>query len=268
MLTQQGAQSLLQSQRNWLRFIGTVCPFKASSGIGDATDCLKKEYEQRLKQLAMVGQKIGPFVFNRVDLFAAQPSGDGEYGSRSGFAYRQVGFPQIDNSNAPVIRAWNEKSVKKLASDTDCDGDGDNDADYTVGYANEKVISIAWSDFTYCHGTPHGYGGTTVENLVLRPTPHSLEAAELFGQNETWVPALQAFFWKALQKQGWEPPSEGAKEEILGAAVDPSRWLLTAGGLEVRFNSYEGGCYACTPQPIVVSWADLKSILARNSVAP
>jgi uncharacterized protein len=269
MLSARGAESLQKSEQNWLRFASTVCPIDAGKPVPEWSSpkaCLQRQYQDRLKRLSVVGQKQGPFVFNRIDLFAAGASTEDNVAT-PGFWTQHVGYPQIDNIATPATGAWNKSAKRDLAKSDDCDGGhGDDDVDYVIGYANYRMISTRWSDYTYCHGTPHGFGGSKTENLVLEPSPHELQPADLFGPGKSWIPTLQSLFWDALSAQGWSPGNEGNKAEILGIVVTADRWLFTDKGITVAFNSYEGGCYACTPQPVTVSWENLKPLVSANFV--
>ena len=276
LLSAHGAELLQKSEQNWLRFVATVCPLDTGKLVpADPTTfpsgpfpkvCLQRQYENRLKQLSMVGQKQGPFVFNRIDLFTAGASTVDNVAT-PGFWTQHVAYPQIDNITTPATEAWNKSAKRELANGDDCEnGDGDDDVDYVVGYANDRIVSTRWSDYTYCHGAPHGFGGSKTENLVLEPSLHQFEPADLFGPGKDWVPKLQSLFWDAISAQGWRPGNEGNKTEILGIVVTADRWLFTDKGITVGFNSYEGGCYACTPQPVTVSWENLKPLLSANFV--
>ena len=275
LLSAHGAELLQKSEQNWLRFVATVCPIDAGSSpvptgafpTGPFPKvCLERQYQDRMKQLSLVGQKQGPIVFNRVDLFAAGTSLDDNVAT-PGFWTQHVGYPQIDNITTPATEAWNESARRDLTKGNDCEnGHGDDDVDYVVGYATGTMISTQWSDYTYCHGTPHGFGGSKTENLVLEPKLHKFEPADLFGPGKAWIPKLQSLFWNALSAQGWKPGDEGSKAEILGIVVTADRWLFTDKGISVAFDSYEGGCYACTPQPVTVSWEDLKPLVSAKFV--
>jgi len=277
LLSERGAELLQKSEQNWLRFVATICPIDTDSRPVPPLSfprgpfpkaCLQRQYEDRIKQLSMVGQKHGPFVFNRIDLFAAGNSTDDNVATPS-FWTQHVGYPQIDNITTPATEAWNKSAKRDLASGDDCEnGHGDDDVDYVVGYASDKMISTQWSDYTYCHGTPHGFGGSTTENLVLEPRLHKFDAVDLFGPGKDWVPKLQSRFWDALSAQGWKPGNEGNKAEILGILVAADKWLFTDQGITVSFNSYEGGCYACTPQPVTVTWESLRPLMTENFAPP
>jgi len=205
----------------------------------------------------MVGQKQGPFVFNRIDIFAVGTSSVDNVAT-PGFSTHHVGYPQIDNLDTPMTDAWNKQAVKKI-SDGDCGDDGDIDTDYEIGYANENLISTSWSNSQYCHGTPHGMWWGSVENLVLRPSVHKLKPNDVFGGDDRWIPKFQNLVWQALSQQEWSPPKgqeDIIKAQILSAVIKPAKWGFVADGLQIGFSAYEGGCYVCT-SPSISSNDDL-----------
>ena len=272
LLSPQGAKSLLESERSWLRFVRTVCSSDGpkSKPSRSRRSCLMAQYNERIEQLKEVALKIGPFVFNRVDLYAAQPAPD-EDGASTGFYVQHVAYPQVDNANSPDLAAWNRQNVRQLSKETECDSpSGDSDTDYEVGYANARFISVQWIESTYCHGTPHGFGGVKSGNIVLSPRLRPLTQQDLFGSGEAWIPTLKERFWTALAQAGWSPPDNqpDVKKQLEGDFVQPDRWLFTKDGLRVAFESYEGGCYACTPQPVTLPWSELKPVLSKGAIAP
>lgn len=272
LLSAQGAELLHRSEQSWLRFVDTVCPQRKDEKLESwqrPEFCLKREYDERLNQLSEVGKKLGPYVFNRIDLFSASAStAKDKDGHRSGFSYQHIGYPQIDNVKNQMVEAWNKAALKKLPIRGDCGGGADYDIEYSVAFANDHVISSILSDYTYCHGTAHGFGSSITYNLVLSPHPHELVPSELFAPDSNWQNKLALLFWEALQDQGWEPVNEGAKNGILSEATSPKNWLFTAEGLRVEFSSYAGGCYTCTPRPVTLPWADLKPLLGPHAIVP
>ncbi len=270
LLSPQGGHLLQESERSWLRFIGIVC---ASDGPETKAwlrrkFCLTLQYNQRIKQLEKAAEKLGPYVFNRIDLFWAQPSGD-ETGSATGFYIRHAAYPRIDNATSPELRAWNQANIRDLPKEGVC-GPGDYDVDYEVGYANARIVSVQWSDSTYCHGTPHGIWSVKSNNTVLSPRLRPLTPQDLFGSGETWTSTIRERFWTALTQAGWKPLDNqpNFKRQIEDDFVHPDRWLFTRDGLQVAFEAYEGGCYACTPRPVTVPWSELKPLLSKTAIAP
>jgi uncharacterized protein len=253
VLTSHGAELLQSSQRSWLHYIATVCPLDVSNdaiksdGRRDPKKCLADRYRDRLDQLATVGQRLGPFLFTRIDLFAAEPAPDAQTGATPGFYVQHVAYPQIDSPVSPEADIWNRQNLKVLTRSDDCGQGGDDDTDYVVGYANRHMISMAWHDYFYCHGTPHGMFGVRSQNTVLLPKSRALTTDDVFGANDRWTTRLQKLFWDALAKAGWTPVGDPTPSDIEDDFVQPGSWLFTKEGLNVSFSAYEGGCYACIP---------------------
>ncbi len=269
LLSPKGAKLFRNSERHWLHFVSIVCPdsqnFRKDS-LHNLKDCLSEEYRDRLKQLDMVGQKIGPFVFNRIDIYAAKPAPDKD-GSRSGFYYQHTAYPQIDNIENSMTKLWNKQMERSLRLD-DCGIYGDYDTYYKMGYASDKLISMTSAEETYCHGAPHGFGGSQTINTILIPSPHRLNSSDVFGSGQDWKAKLQKLFMEDLQKQGWKPRSACDKENALEIFLDPNRWLFTDKGIEVDFGPYEVCAYACTPRPVTVSWDSIRPLLVQNFMHP
>ena len=129
---------------------------------------------------------------------------------------------------------------------------------------------MEWQDFTYCHGTAHGFGSVEAENTILSSPIKPLTAADLFEQGSRWADRLKEHLWKTLTQSGWRAPENqpDAKQQLESNFAEPDRWLFTKEGLQIDFDAYDGGCYACTPQPITLPWAELKPLLSKSAIVP
>lgn len=68
-----------------------------------------------------------------------------------------------------------------------CDGpSGDYVFDYKIGGVTRSTISIVTSDWMYCHGTAHGYGGYKSVNYATAPTLRLLKEDALFRPETKW----------------------------------------------------------------------------------
>ena len=115
---------LRHSERHWAQFVGTICAgdTKPDAKFRKApTACLEVVYRDRLSVLEQVGKRIGPFVFNRIDLYAAEPDPDGESGRFPGFFVQQVATAQIDDPRSPEAVAWNARHAQTLQPAQVCD---------------------------------------------------------------------------------------------------------------------------------------------------
>ena len=276
-LSAHGAALLRRSELSWLHFVRVVCsPSRAPADNSDRPeDCLLKVYRERIGQLSKVGQKIGPFVFNRIDTYAVQRASDSS-GEMPGFYVAHVAYPQIDNSDSPQARAWNKLAERSLAMSNDGGDDGENAADdgedasidYEIGYASERLISVQWTNSDYEHGAAHGTWEVSAQNIVLAPNVRVLTTEDLFQKNGHWAGEIQNIFWRSLLANGWSTGDESVKDEIRNEVVRPHRWLFTRDGLQVSFGAYEGGCYACNPGTATAHWTELKPFLSSAAVAP
>ena len=269
-LSPHGAAMLQTSERSWLKYVNTVCPMTPTSHDPRATPvaCLTSRYQERLSELGQVAKTLGPFIFNRIDLFAAEPhvSSD-ETGSVPGFYFQHFSYPQIDNPHSANATKWNKiydkGDVKKSAG---CDsGMGDEETSYEVRYANSHFTSVARSDWTYCHGTPHGFFSVGSDNLIWDQNSRKLMPDDIFVAG--WEPVLKQLFWTALLAKGWKPSDDSARDNVEDNVVQPDQWSFTPAGLSVSFSAYAGGCYACNPGTTTVTWNALKSLLGPGSLA-
>ena len=268
-----GAARLKESQRSWLRFATAVCvPRKPVDGGDPPASCLETEFGRRLEQLAQAGVRVGPYVFNRIDFYSSA-STPGEGGQYSGFVTQHAGFPQIDSPANAATAAWNAAMRKddpgpvqgRGSPDEDVE---DDDTDYTIGCAGGRFVSMQFDDSEYQHGTAHGGYHHQVNNMMLAPAARKMTADDLFAAKAPWKAKLPALFWRAYtQDPDANKDLPSIKEAIEAAAVDPERWLLTTEGLQISFDAYEAGCYACNPGPITAPWASLKPMLATPEFA-
>jgi len=272
LLSQHGAELLQRSEKSWLRYITDICSSAAPEDTdisSTSAECLEREYKSRLEQLSEVGKKLGPFVFNRIDLFAVMPTSKDANEQGYKFSTQQLGFPQIDNSNSPITDLWNKRAQRTLPLTGDCGHDAEYVSDYYIQYASKNLISTTWYDYEYCYGAAHGLPGNTVENLVLRPALHELKASEIFGAGDDWIVKFQNLVLNELQKQANTLPEIPWDEErVLAFAVEPTRWAFTSEGIKISYGAYEVGCYICSPEPIILTWGKLKPLLAPNAIVP
>ena len=280
-LSPAGAAQLKDSQRSWLRFATRVCTARAAKRNGaETTECLAREYERRRDELAQAGVRVGPYVFNRLDYYAAVRTGpkDDGAGNYAGFMTEHVAFAQIDAPTTAATTAWNaaqraeppspDSGDDRVAATSDDDPAMDNDLDFELGCAGQRFISLSKKTAYFQHGSAHGGYDHEVRNVVFAPGMRKMTAGDVFGANAAWKTRLPTLFWN-VYAQGRDAADGPAsiKEAILESAVNPERWLLTPAGLQIAFDADEAGCYACNPGPLTVPWSALRPMLASPDVA-
>jgi hypothetical protein len=54
----------------------------------------------------------------------------------------------------------------------------------------------------------------------------------------------------------------------MGIVINPADWKLEPAGVSIFFQPYQVACYACTPDPMIIQWSDLKPYLQPSFVLP
>lgn len=148
------------------------------------------------------------------------------------------------------------------------------DVGYTVGIANERLITVGFSIGSYYSGAAHPNSYTEVVNYDLKAA-RPLKLSDLFKPGAQYLRAISDYCIKDLKKQNKKhgadaPLTDESIEE--GASPDPKNyenWLITKKGLAVTFDAYQVGPYAAGPQFVLIPYAALKEIiLPGGPVAP
>ena len=175
LLSPAGVRLLETSQLSWIHFVETVCsadlrwPWRGET----LESCLARAYYDRLEQVKGVSQKVGPFLFNRVDLYFAKRSHFADDPNTDRFNVDHFAYPQIDMPVTADILTWNKNIVPQLPEssdhqDHDADHtDEDSDRNYEITYATSRWLSISWNGHSYFHGAMHGDGWAEPSSFVV-----------------------------------------------------------------------------------------------------
>lgn len=239
--------------------------------------CLGSAYSDRIHDLEQTALQVGPFLFTvsaQYHALVPEPLDDSDNTGNAGrgIGTREVRFPRIDGPVTPVTMRWNTMNVRRENTEGDCEGPGDEYQTSKIGFASSRIISVEWTSWFYCHGTPHGHGGTRTETLVLLPEPHALKAEDIFRTDRPWQSRLNALVTESVRRAFVEDfkrePKDLDQNTIAGAVSDPRRWTVSADGLRVGFDSYElGQGYPFAPT-VTISWSELKDVIVGDPLAP
>ena len=104
--------------------------------------------------------------------------------------------------------------------------------------------------------------------MLLAPALRKMTASDIFAAKAPWKATLPKLFWNVyLHDPDAAKDVDTIEQAIKASAVNPGAWLLTPAGLQISFDAYEAGCYACNPGPITVPWSTLKPMLASPEFA-
>lgn len=253
-------QGLLRSgQRQWLTFVSQVCIRPAADD--NAAACLAQSYHERLDDLAGAAVVAGPYVFSRSETYSASDHDE------SGRPYQiHISTLRIDQPSTPKTAQWNARMASKAnaAAESGCDArHGDQVFDADVIYASLRAISVRITTGEYCHGTPHGHGGTNSVTDVTEPRIRPLETQDLFKPGSGWEVFLAQRSYQAIVSTA---QGSNVDEQHVGTvAVDLRRWTLTQDGLLITFDPDGGLGYAQGATEVVISWRDLAAYLVPDA---
>jgi uncharacterized protein len=282
------AAGIRQDQLVWLRTRDTNCPAAESSS--DLGSCLSNVYKLRIEDLQGMVQHIGgvTFVSQAITLTArdtpdsAPPAGISEV--TPGFGTLEAIWPQA-SSATPQWTAWN-KAVEKAAIQAvnTFTGDAkkpaqdwsglvlpgiDDVVTVTVEGFNGKMISATVvNDYD-------GHGAHPTENSAqfywMLSEQRALKPEDVFLPNsgwDTWMEKrLDTYLQQVLDSNG-NDERQYQPGDLPGIVTNPADWKLDPTGFSIFFQPYQVACYACTPNPMTISWTDLKPYLQPSFVLP
>ncbi len=262
LLSPLGKTLLVRSQRSWLRYLDA----SISSQNGN-TFPLSSEYEKRISQLQQVMKTADGLTLNRIDVFRTFNAPPDKYGAY--LSIEHVGYPQIDDPKTAAMVQWNHQHMQSLKHiEQVCGGDsaGLEDNDYTLGWANQTLISLTVSTQDYCRGYPHGLFSNVGENLFLSTPLRKLKWSNVFLGRKQTREKVQKLFVNRM-----EPDQRGSADivdAVENAAINPGSWTLTPTGIKLNFSAYESGSYMGDPHVGEVTWTDLKPFLRAGAPVP
>lgn len=286
------AAGIRQNQLIWLRMRDEDCP--SGDTNNPIASCLSGIYKERIQELKqMVKQVAGVnFVSEAITLTArdtpdtAPPAGISEV--TPGFGTFEATWPQA-SSTAPQWTAWNSAIVPAIIQTANADGSSsakdwsglvqpgvDRDLAVTVERANAQWIAASIVNFYDGHGAHPTEN--TAEFYWILDQKRALKPEDVFLPNsgwDTWMEKrLDSYLHQALDSQSngnyqttWFPQGNAAAT-LQALVTNPGDWTLEPAGFSIFFQPYQVACYACTPNPMTISWSDLKPYLQPGFVLP
>lgn len=255
-LSPHGRQILKKGQLEWIRYLNLAC---------DDAVCVQSEYKNRLKDLSTAAQRIGPYLFSRVDRYFAKKAGE-----QGGMYEEHVAYPRIDSPMTETAKKWNAAVAKDAKPKTGgaCDGDsGEFEAYFEIKSATANAISVQNGQYVFCDGAAHGMptlGGAT---YLLSPAFRLLKAADLFDSRKLWQKFVAGKCMVVLNAKAGEDGDVDA-DTVKKIASSPVSWTLADKGLLVTFNPYDVLPYALGSTEVLIPWAELRPYLVSTAPVP
>jgi uncharacterized protein YecT (DUF1311 family) len=271
--SERGRHQLRDDQRVWLHYLAEVCPLSANAETAERPEsCMEIAYDERTQDFEQIAVMKGPFLFTGVYRYSVTRLKEKRGPYDTGLAKHKVSYPRIDSPVNSITVEWNRKQIPKGDIESGCDaGDGDTFTTYRLGLVNARLISVTKSDGEYCHGTPHGFGNSSIETLVLFPSPHVLRSNDIFRNGAPWQERLSDLALDSIRKASAAEHytlEQLDTEAIARIVADPPRWTLQQGGLALMSNPYELGLGYAIHLDITIPWSELRDLMVRNPPVP
>jgi uncharacterized protein YecT (DUF1311 family) len=282
-----------EGQRQWIRKMGEGCPSKGLEPAVELTVCLLSGEDSRTKELQQMLLVDGgvTFMWRSVHRTASADPGKQPVpgGPNPDPGTLDVTWPQA-NARTPEWQAWNvaiEGATSEMANGQVGGGsvaggkivwaaDPGMDTEVTVSLntVSEQLVSATINNQWDGHGI-HPNMNFIQFNWMLNEK-RELKPEDIFRPGSGWDRFLQNRCDQYLHKQldydgnsyeNFKKPGEMATT-LHGIATSPRSWQLKAKGLTIPFEPYAVACYACTPNPVTIPWAELQPFLQPDFVLP
>jgi uncharacterized protein len=279
------ADGIRDNQLAWLRWRDANCP--ASDTDDPIATCLGSVYKARIAELQQMVQHIAgtTFVSQTITLTApdtpasAPPAGVSEV--TPGFGTLTASWAQA-SSTTPQWTAWNSAVVPAVIQAANAnestsahDWKGtvqpgvDRDLTLTVEHANAQWISASIDDLYDGHGA-HPTENSS-EFYWMLGEQRALKPEDVFLPKSGWdiwmEKRLDSYLQQVLDANG-NDQRQYKPGDLPGIVTNPADWKLEPAGFSIFFQPYQVACYACTPDPMTISWSDLKPYLQPSFVPP
>src|SRR5215207_8215801 len=194
-------------------------------------------------------------------------------------------YPQLTGGNNPNFEKFNQAArvsvTKKVAGfkkdlapqegeESPPQGSmGSNlSVGYTVGLAQDDLVSIKFDVGNYFQGAAHPNSYSEVLNFDLK-NGKQLKLSDLFKPGAKYLQAISAYCIGELKKQMKAPDGTVDNESIQSGAAPTAKnyqsWNITQRGLGINFDAYQVGPYAAGPQFVLVPYSNLKDLINPDS---
>jgi len=286
-------------QVQWLAFVQQVCRVNEPTVTrANAASCLKPLYDTRLKQLHnAVGVRDGVAFLTRSQFLTeadvAGNNADMPAGEHPGYGTLQATWPAADTDaeewiawsaavEAHMLKTAGAGQVQELMNGTkrtlpkswdDAMAAGaDSQIEGVLRNVEHDRVTTVIAAFGMGHGAAHPY--ETSETLTwLLKEKRALKAEDVFAAKE-WKQSVGEMVWTDLSArnkkekflyENVDGPQVKALQDVLS---DVTNWTLEADGLHISYPDYAIAPRLFHPEDTVLSWTQLKPLLAKGFVTP
>ena len=235
--------------------------------------CLSDTYRERTSLLEHSTESIGGVLFVQRAAIHISPSRKGGAPKATDDDPFPVACAGIGKANwlqslgtTPEWLAWNQ-AMAKLANDMEEDtlAGGCEEVWIAVKTVTPYFVSATMGNMVYSGGAHPNHSSISLNWLLKDDRELKLEICSRPGSGwEAWMQKdIDLYLHQKLDDENgsYETKFRAMAKTLQSIVADPRHWSVGRDGLSVFFNPYEVACYACTPDPLTIPWAELKPYL-------
>jgi hypothetical protein len=271
----EGKKIMADNQRAWFEAQRLSCGAdpNATTLTPDQETCMESALSDRIKNAASAVEKVGPFLFQRVEVSDASKVDQSALGIAGGLddapstVTTDIEYPRID-ANSPAAQKFNSLVAQRPRFKS---GDNTEEAvKYKIAYASPDLISVRFDMYDNTIGAAHPNTGAKALNFNMK-TQAPLKAADVFKPGSGWETFLatraSAAITKELKQQDETNPGVSAAD-LRPYVADPANWAISDQGLVLIFSEDAMGSHAAGRHETMLPWIELKRFIAPGAPAP
>jgi len=278
-LSAPALETMRQSQRQWLTYLGRVCTRTAQPQAEDydleGIECLRGAYDERIAGLEH-SRMLGGLRFYPIDAFAVLKDPQAEPDDLWQVATKAFRTLNIDGTDREA-EAFNAFIAERTSTSrtalgfgeepTESEAPGSTDESYLLSLdaVTPARITLALDTFWYGHGAAHG--NFTLSHLhFLRTEGRGLAAEDIFS-GAGWQDALKTSVVAEIERTLADGLIVENFDDIDPTITNPDSWSFSETGLTVQFQPYEITAYAAGAPTVTIPWSELADYLSDAAPA-
>lgn len=254
--------ALQKSQRSWVNFAPLACSSDGKGAIKDKADfaqCLKMQYDNRIRTFAQQPQTIGAFKSVAITDFQAMRSSSDDLEFFPVVTHEKT-IPIIFNGDDAMAARLNSWLQSLAAKETAGWNDPETSASFILSLEQANAVFASAQKINEVFGVGAAHPLTLISTAHLNlETGKPLGFADVFQSNAR--AKLISLTWASLKKKLGDDLMVTKPADIAKLVLDPGHWQLGREGLTIQFNVYEVAAYVMGPQDVLLPWSQLQTLL-------
>ncbi len=279
-----------EGQRQFLQALALGCAADKPQPLATLAACMQPQVEARIAALkGSVSRRGGTvFVTEAVTLLGKDTNSyhavEGQE-SNPGFGTVTASWPQAVASG-PQWAAWNAAITRETQRMADPEGDKDNPTGWVDGWASDQEATVAASveqvhgdlvsslisDEFMGHGAAHPGESYERFHWLLRKG-RELAVSDVFAEGAAWKPFVTrkcraGLHAQAINGQDITYDDQEMSRGLAETIATTHNWSFSRRGLTINFPEYAVAPRVSQPEPVTISWMDLKPYLSPGFTPP